>query len=175
MNRDPSWQSNAGKPGGAASTPSGHSPRIDPPEPELPPAQAVRDSLAAFAELREYASYYVTAWFDRVRFTLRRAGFLAVVGAMALVAGCTIIVTSSVLVCVGLAQGIAAALGGRAWAGNLIVGLSLLALAGAGTWFGWSRLSAAFRRKMVQKYELRQRQQRADFGHDVEERAHEAG
>jgi hypothetical protein len=138
---------------------------------DLPPPQALREALHRLAELREYVAYYVSARLDRLKLSLRRAGLLAAVAVVGLIVGSTVLVCGAVLLCVGLAQAISAVLGGRAWAGNLIVGISILLLVGGGGWLGLRWLRGSLRKRTVQKYELRQTRQRDAFGRDVEQSA----
>jgi len=171
MHRD--RQSNAG----AASATTGTQDRgdgvgkVDPRE--LPPPDAAKHALHALAELREYVAYFLAAKFDGIKLSLRRIGIFAAIGIIALLAGGALVVTAVVMVCGGLAQLVADALGGRAWAGNLIVGLAVLLLVGGGAWFGMSYLTGTSRKLTVKKYELRRTRQRADFGHDVHDVARE--
>jgi hypothetical protein len=171
---DSETQSSSGAAGAARGT-EDRGDRVGDVDPrELPPTDAVKHSLHAFAELREYFSYFVAAKLDGIKLSLRRAGIFAALGIVALLAGSALVVTAVVMVCAGLAQLIAQALDGRAWAGNLIVGLGVLLLVGGGTWFGMSFLTGKSRKWTVKKYELRRTRQRADFGHDVHDVAREA-
>lgn len=142
---------------------------------DLPPPQAISEAARRFAELREYLAYFLSLRIDRLRVTVRRTVILAVLGIVALIVGAAVVATGSVLLCIGLAEALSAAMGGRAWAGNLLVGAVVLLSLGIGCWIGLARLRACFRRRTVQKYELRQKRQRSEFGHDVGEQAHTNG
>jgi hypothetical protein len=157
--------------------------RLDPipPAPDMnapeaaPPVEGIQNALRSLSEIREYIAYFITAKIDGLKVSLRRIGIFAALGGIGLVAGAAAIVTATVLVIVGLAQAIGLLLGGNFWAGNLIVGLLLLGLIGAGAYLAVSRLFKASRKATVKKYELRRQRQRADFGHDVIDRARESG
>src|SRR5688572_16012595 len=152
-----------------------------PPDPhDEAPADALKDALRAFGEMREYLGYFVAAKLDGIKLSVRRIGTLAVVGVIGLLAGGAIVATAAVLFCVGLAQAVATWLAHdngvpRTWLGNLIVGLVLLLGIGGGAYFLVSRLIGSSKKATVKKYELRRQRQRADFGHDVLQRASERG
>jgi hypothetical protein len=152
-----------------------------PPRPQdEAPADALRDALRAFGELREYAGYFVAAKLDGIKLSVRRIGTLAVVGVIGLLAGGAIVATAAVLLCIGLAQAVATLFAHdngvpRTWLGNLIVGLVLLLAVGGGAYLLVSRLIGSSKKATVKKYELSRQRQRADFGHDVLQRASERG
>jgi hypothetical protein len=157
-------------------------PRIPPaPHPhDEAPADAFKEAMRALGELREYAAYFVAAKLDGLKLTFRRLGVMAAVGAVGLLAGGAVVATAAVLFCVGLAQAVATMFAHengvpRTWLGNLIVGLLLLLLIVGGAWFMMSRLIGSSKKATVRKYELRRQRQRADYGHDVLQRARERG
>jgi hypothetical protein len=126
-------------------------------------------------EFIAYAVHYYSAQRDLAewrltRFVLRGAGF-AIIGLACLAAAATAVV----LLLLGAAHGLGAALGDRAWAGELIVGLGVfLALAvGLGIVSGQTR--RAWRKRIDEKYARNQERQRAVFGHDARETAKERG
>ena len=156
--------------------------RVSTPPPPRPqdeaPADALKEAMRSLGELREYVGYFVAAKLDGIKLTVRRVGVMAVVGVIGLLAGGAIVATAAVLFCVGLAQAVATMLAHengvpRTWLGNLIVGLLLLLVIGAGAWLMMSRLIGSSRKATVKKYELRRQRERADFGHDVLQRARE--
>jgi hypothetical protein len=156
-------------------------PRVTPPPPrpqDEAPADALKDAMRTLGELREYAGYFVAAKVDGIKLAIRRIGVMAAVGVFGLLAGGAIVATAAVLFCVGLAQAVATLFAHengvpRTWLGNLIVGLLLLLVIGGGAWFMMSRLTGSSRKATVKKYELRRQRERADFGHDVLQRAAE--
>lgn len=181
MDRD-SPRSGAGTVGGARDSGAPTYPRISPtPHPhDEAPADAFKEALRALGELRAYIGYFVAAKLDGIKLTLRRIGVMAVVGVIGLLAGGAVVATAAVLFCVGLAQAVATLFAHengvpRVWLGNLIVGLLLLLVIVGGAWFAMSRLIGSSRKATVRKYELRRQRQRADFGHDVLQRASERG
>jgi hypothetical protein len=78
--------------------------------------------------LREYALYYVSARVDVVKHRVRKAILWAAAGVMGMVAGAVVLITAIVLLLDGIAAGLAALLGGRRWAGDLITGIVVLAV-----------------------------------------------
>jgi len=152
-----------------------------PPRPQdEAPADAFKDAMHSLGELREYAGYLVAAKLDGIKLAVRRVGVMAVVGVIGLLAGGAIVATAAVLFCLGLAQAVATLVAHengvpRTWLGNLIVGLLLLLVIGGGAWYMMSRLTGSSRKATVKKYELRRQRQRADYGHDVLQRASERG
>jgi hypothetical protein len=183
MERD-SLRSNIG--GGVSATrdpaarPHGRTPPAPaPPRPQDDaPADALKEAARTLGELREYVGYFVAAKLDGIKLTFRRIGVMAAVGVIGLLAAGAIVGTAAVLFCVGLAQAVATLLAHengapRTWLGNLIVGLLLLLVIGGGAWYMMSRLTGSSRKATVKKYELRRQRERADFGHDVFQRASE--
>jgi hypothetical protein len=95
----------------------------------------------------------------------------ACAGVLASIALFAAIVKAVGLAFEGLAGALAAWMGGREWAGQLLAGaafLLLIVLAG-GAAAAW--LSHSSRRRSMERYAERQRRQRAAFGHDVSQRA----
>lgn len=138
---------------------------------DVPPTESVRQAMGAFGEVKEYVSYYLGAKADAYKASLRNLGIMAAVGVLALAVAVALVVTATVLLCVGIAQALAAAMHGTTWAGNLIVGGGLLLILFGGVILGSRMLAAASRKRTMQKYELRQEQQRRDFGRTVADRA----
>ncbi len=148
---------------------------------ERSPADAFRDLGRALGELKEYAAYYVAAKADGIKASIRNLGLFAVLGIVGLIAGGSIIVTASVLLLTGIAGAISAIFRSdytppdRTWIGEITVGLLILGGLGIGTVLLMKKFTAASRERTVKKYESRQQQQRVQYGHDVHERAEEAG
>jgi hypothetical protein len=120
--------------------------------------------LAHLTQLQTHVSHYLQATADKLRLSVRQAAVWAALGLVAAVVGATVLVTATVLLLSGAANGIAASLGGRLWAGQLIVGsLVLIGTALAG-WLGLRSLTASSRRKTIDKYE------RQHYAHSAEHR-----
>lgn len=139
--------------------------------PETSPSGDVRQILDTLwqdgKEIAEYFRHYITAQRDSLMLRLRTALFVAVVAVTVLIAAIVSIAVATVLVLVGLSDGIAASLGDRAWLGRLIVGVSVLAIAAGSSSLGivlWLRFS---RKRTICDYEYRHLRQRAIFGRDV--------
>src|SRR5947207_11750664 len=102
--------------------------QVDDPQEHVAPPEAMRDALGKFAELRAYAQQYFSAKADQWKLTARNIAILAALGVIGLIVAGATMVIALVMLFQGLAGAIAAGLGGRVWAGNLIVGIVLLAI-----------------------------------------------
>jgi hypothetical protein len=81
------------------------------------------------------------------------------------------LVTAVVMTLSGAASGIAELLDGRLWAGQLIVGLSVLLITALTIFFGLRSVMGSSRSAMIKKYEHWRNHQQAEFGHDIVDRA----
>ena len=132
------------------------------------PADALRDVGAKFAELKEFASYYVAAKLDSYKITARNLGIYAALGVIGLIAGSAIITTAAVLLLVGLALAIGKPFDpDQPWVGALVVGLLVLGGLVGGIILFMKKLTNTSRKRVVEKYENRQRDQRIYYGEDV--------
>ena len=131
------------------------------------PAEAFREAMGKVAELKEFASYYVSAKLDAFKVTGRNLGVYAALGIVGLIAGGTIISTAAVLLLVGIAWGVGKLLWGQLWLGALIVGLLVLGGLAGGIILFMKKLTNTSRKRVVEKYENRQRDQRIIYGEDV--------
>jgi hypothetical protein len=137
------------------------------------PSDAFHQAMEQLGELKEYASLYVAAKADKLRLTVRKIVLYAVLGVLALVAGVAMLVMAVVQLLAGLAGVIAAGLGGRMWAGNLIVGFVLLAGIMTGAWLMVRKMLNSSRKATVDRYERRLQRQRIDYGADARQRSAE--
>ena len=135
------------------------------------PADALKEAAARLGEIKEYAGYLVAAKLDGWKATLRNLGIYAALGLVGAIVGGALMATAAVMLLVGLAHGLGDLLWDKWWLGELIVGLLVLGGAAAGIIIGLKKLTGTFKKQLVAKYEDRQRKQRINFGHDVEERA----
>jgi hypothetical protein len=138
-----------------------------------PPADSFRQAMEQVGELKEYASHFLAAKIDGVKLSARKAAIYGALGVIALLAASTMLVTAVVLLLYGLAQAIAALLGGRMWAGNLIVGILVLSVTGVGAWLFVRRIFNASRKATVDRYERRLQRQRVQLGSDAAQRSAE--
>lgn len=126
-------------------------------------------------EIQEYTRYYLSAKGDAVKSSAKRIGLYAGLGVLGLVAGVAVIVTAAVLLLLGLAGALSRIFDLGPWFGQMVVGFLVLAGIGLGAYLMLKRIFKLSKRKTVERYEERQRQQRQRFGHTVEDRATEAG
>jgi len=135
------------------------------------PGEAVHAAMRHLAEIREYAAHFVAAKFDSAKAGVRRVGLFIAIGILGLAGAAALVGAAVVLALVGAANGIGAALGGRVWAGQLIVGLGLVIAVGVVAMLGLRMLNNSWRRQTEKKYEARIQQQRRQYGHDARQRA----
>jgi len=135
------------------------------------PAQAIREAVAKVSELRAFISYYVSVQLDAVKLTARKIGILIGLGLIGAVAGATVIVVAIVLLIRGIAGAFASLFPSHPWIGDLITAVIFLAIPIVAILVGMRILTRTFKTSTVHKYELRQRQQREQFGHDVRDEA----
>lgn len=138
-------------------TPNGHN-----------PADAFKDVGVKVGELKEFATYYVAAKLDALKVTGRNIGIYAALGIVGLIAGGTIISTAAVLLLVGLALAIGKPFDpDQPWVGAIVVGLLVLGGLAVSIIVFMKKLTNTSRKRVVEKYENRQRDQRINFGEDV--------
>lgn len=151
------------QPGG----PNGKTPASDAP----PPREAWRLVMEEARELPAYAAQYLAAQADRFKLSVRKVVVAIVLGLLALLIGATVVIVSAGLLLIGLSEAIAVMLGGRAWAGDLIVGGGVLLIVGVGSWLGVRSFFNSSRKRTVKRYEDRLKEQRLSHGHDARERS----
>lgn len=135
------------------------------------PADAIRDGMGKLAELRAFAAYYVAAKVDGLKVTARQIGIFIGLGLMGAVVGATVLVVSVVLLLEGIAGAFGALFPNHPWIGELITAVIFLTIPVVGVLVGMRILTKTFKTSTVQKYELRQSQQRQQFGRDVRDQA----
>jgi hypothetical protein len=122
-------------------------------------------------ELGEYVRHYLAARGDSIRAVLRKFGLWLVAAIVGLTVLVAMLSTAAVIATLGVAQLAGQALGDRPWAGYLVTGFGLLAIAAVVLFTAIVILRRRFRKDTVEKYARRHRQQKARFGHDVAEQA----
>jgi len=135
------------------------------------PGDAMHAAMHHLGEIREYAAHFVSAKIDSTKASVRRIGLLIAIGILGLVGAAAFVGVAVVLALVGLANAIGAALGGRIWAGQLIVGFGLVIAVVVVAMLGLKMMNNSWRRQTEKKYEARIQQQRRRYGHDANERA----
>jgi hypothetical protein len=132
------------------------------------PAEAFKDVGFRLGELKEFAAYYVAAKADAWKVTFRNLGMYAALGIVGLIAGSAIISTAAVLLLVGLAIAIGKPFNpDQPWVGAIVVGLLVLGGLAGGIIYFMKSMTNTSRKRLVEKYENRQRDQRIQFGEDV--------
>jgi len=143
------------------------------------PAEAIKHAAGYVGELKEYASYYLSAKLDGYKASAVNLGIYAVLGLMGAVVGSAILATAAVLLLWGLADGLGTLFAhlfhhpGWHWLGPFLVGLLILGGMAAGVIFGLKWFTRTSHSRLVAKYEDRKRRERIEYGFDVEQRARE--
>lgn len=135
------------------------------------PTDAMKDVARQVSELRSYLSYFISAKLDGIIVSLRKLGVYSVLGLFALIGIGGMLVTAVVLLLIGLAGAVSAMFDASPWLGQLLMGALVLVLMIAGAWLGVWLIARSSRKKTVKKYERKRHDQRAEFGHDVHDRA----
>lgn len=132
-------------------------------------AAALQEIKLKVAELREYAGHAAAVQLDRLKLIVGDLLGLLTAWVVAALVIAGVLVTCAVLVFLGLAALISAALEPHVWAGPLIAGVLGLTMIAAVTVLGvgWGRQK--FRNMLVRKYEARRAEQRARFGRDADD------
>jgi hypothetical protein len=139
------------------------------------PADAVKEAASRFAELKEYAGYFVAAKVDGLKVTLRNVAIYAALGLVGGIVGIAVLIAATVMLLNGLSGLIAEIFPEKweHWGGDLVLGLLLVGGAAAAVIFGLKSITGSSRKRTIEKYENRTREERRVYGHDVHERAAE--
>ncbi len=122
------------------------SPRMHEPAPF---AEAVQNAGAAWAS----AQIYLMAQADRLKLAARTVILLAIAGILAVLFVAAAFVTAAVLLLAGAADGLAALLGGRQWAGDLITGGAVVLGTVVAGYIVVSRMTKASRLATMARYQ----------------------
>jgi hypothetical protein len=129
------------------------------------------DVTTTLREVIEYANLYVETRKDTMRATLRSLIWKAALGAVAGIAGATILIVATVYVLWGIADAVGLLFGEHHWLGRLVTGLAVFLIVALAAYFGIKSLTKKARERTIKKYESRQQHQKQRFGHNVTERA----
>ena len=159
-----------------ADAPYGEQPQShDAPRRDEEPRETPRTTFAQLgqlvAELREYASYFLSTRIDAAKVSMRKALIYAVLAIIALIVAATALIVAVALFLTGAAAGLGHLFGDRLWLGNLVMGLLVLLATAIGTIVVASMLTRSSRRKTVMKYEQRQQWQFKQFGRNLDQAA----
>src|SRR3954470_5536294 len=132
------------------------------------PAEAFKQAGARLAEVKEYAGYFVAAKVDALKLTVRNLVLYAILGVVGAVVGVTILVTASVYLLSGIALGIGKLFpaGHEVWTGRLIVSVLVIGGTVAGVMLLMKSLTGSSRKRTIEKYENRKRDERNVHGTD---------
>jgi hypothetical protein len=144
--------------------------QVQEPDEHVAPTDAMRDAFAKFGELRAYFQQYLSAKSDLAKSSAKNIAILAGLGIIGLFVVSAAMIIALVLLFNGIAGALGAAMGGRVWAGDLIVGAVLIALFAGGVVIGLSIVKKASLKATKKKYELKQREQLEAFGRSSRDR-----
>ena len=143
------------------------SPEENPPE----NVQALEELPRQFREIWEYVLEYVDAKWDLGKASFRDALLQIVLWSVLTLLGAGVILLAVSFVFYGMALGLTEALGGRAWAGYLIAGGSLLLIFYLSIHFKIASAKKKSLRDKTEKYERKLEEQRRKFGFSAADRA----
>ena len=139
------------------------------------PADAVKEAAAKLGEVKEYAGVLIAAKLDALKLTLRNVALYAALGIVGGLVGIGMLITAGVLLRTGLAGLIGEIFPEKweDWGGPLVLGLLIVGIAVGGVLFAMKSITGSSRKRTIEKYENRKRDERFAYGHDVAERARE--
>lgn len=123
-------------------------------------------------ELFDYAKYYAELHWDQLKLTIVKYALLAVLAIAFAAMMATLLIAGSIVLVIGLCYSLAEWLFEGNGAYGLLLGGALFVvpvLAALG--IGIATIQGRFRAQLGSKYEAKKREQRARYGHDVEQRA----
>jgi hypothetical protein len=129
-------------------------------------AKTVHHLLRQFAVLLEFANHYLSARLDSVKVSLLRLVLIAIAWVLAVAILAGLVLTGTVLLCIGLAEGLSH-LFHSYWLGYLSAGLLILCGFFGTCFLTQSLLLRKWRLRTIAKYESRRARQRASFGRDA--------
>ena len=132
---------------------------------------AARKLAEEFAELKEFAAYYLAARRDALNLTLKQAVIYAALGVVGLIVLSNLLFAATVAMVVGIAAGLAKLFGEQAWLGPLVTGVGLLLIISLCVYLAMRRITGKSRARTIKKYERRLHQQNAQFGHNLHDEA----
>ena len=139
------------------------------------PTDAVKEAAAKLGEVKEYAGVLVAAKLDALKLSLRNVALYAVLGIVGGLVAIGMLITAGVLLMTGLAGLIGEIFPEKweDWGGPLVLGLLIVGGAIGGVLFAMKSITGSSRKRTIEKYENRKRDERFAYGHDVAERARE--
>lgn len=123
-------------------------------------------------ELLDYAKYYAELHWDQLKLTILKYALLAVLGIVMATLGMTLLITGGIVLVIGLSYSLAEWFFDGNGAFGLLLGGALFVLPVLLTIIiGIAVIQGRVRAQLGHKYEAKKREQRARYGHDVEQRA----
>ena len=138
--------------------------RMKPDTAEPAPAAGIHYAFEQLAEARDYIGFYLRTRAELLKLTVRRFVVLAVLGVIAGIFALALLVTATVLLCRGIAEGLTHLFGGRVWAGDLVAGGGLLLVIGAAIYGTIFTLSHSWKKRTFSAFAEQKRQERRGSG-----------
>jgi hypothetical protein len=126
------------------------------------------DVAANLRAAKSFLAYYISAKADRVLLVVKSIVVWSVLGVAAALIGVTVVVVATFYLCAGIVGGLEQLFGRFAWIAPLLFGLVVLLTAAVGGFIFLRRITGGSKERLVTAYERRQRQQRSEFGTDVD-------
>ncbi len=126
------------------------------------------DVAANLTAAKSFLAYYIAAKTDRLLLVVKNVVVWSVLGAAAALIGVTVLIAATVYLCAGIVGGLEQLFGRFAWIGPLLFGSVVLLTVGLGGLIFLKRVTGGSKERLVTAYERRQRQQRSEFGTDVD-------
>lgn len=118
---------------------------------EIPPR--IADIGRYFQEARQYAAQYIAVQAARIRIAIRSAVLFCVVILTLAIVGVTVLAVATIFLFTGVAGAIGELLGGRLWAGELIIGIVVLTTITLLGYFSIKRFVRSARRATLSSFE----------------------
>jgi len=141
------------------------------PNPSDTMGDSFKAAMGSVGELRAYFDQYLAAKIDGAKASARLMVLYAFLSVFGIIVAGTATVTATVLLVLGVAGGLGAAMDNN-WLANLLVGILFIVVIAVGMSVGYPLLTGRLRRGTVRKYEAMRRKQDMHFGHHAQEKAH---
>src|SRR5688572_17940832 len=139
----------------AAKPPNSRIPPDADPDAHAPVDAAEESWSSQFSEASDYVGHYFAARSDLWKLRSSKLVWNLATGVLAGAVGISLLAVAAGRLLAGIAGGLAVLLGGRAWAGDLLTGILVLASVGIGFTLIRKRAERDRRRRLFAKYEQR--------------------
>ncbi len=135
-------------------------------------AESLQNAASYLAEVREYALHYLAAKLAIAKLNGRRIAIIVGIAAVGFLVVGAMLVSATVLLLLGASNAIGTAFNPpKPWIGQMTIGLVFIGGTLLATWLVLRKATNTSRRKTIETFEHRRREQKQRVGHDVVERA----